>query len=212
MRFPHRHRPPAPPCARDGPGKRSSTRCSADMRSNTDSCSKLTSLTRSERSWRVNTSQLRTSRSSRSLAAFLKRSYSSRRRTRSSRLSPSSSSSSSSTSSGGQQHLGLDVQQGGGHDEVFAGNVQVEALHQLQRGQVLLGDGGDGYVDDVELVLLDQVEQQVQRAFVDLELDVNRHDYSVNADRTSLMVAAACSPATRLPSVMTSRISSGRLS
>ena len=38
-------------------------------------------------------------------------------------------------------------------------------------GQVLGGDGGDGNVVDVYLVLADEVEEQIQRALKDVEHD-----------------------------------------
>jgi hypothetical protein len=54
------------------------------------------------------------------------------------------------------------VHQGGGHDEKFACQVEIESLHQLQVGEVLLRDFGDRDVGDVDLVFTDEVKQQIQ--------------------------------------------------
>ena len=75
----------------------------------------------------------------------------------------------------GQQHARLDVDQGGGHvDELGAQlDVQLEsALHVLE---ILLRDGGNGDVVDVDLLLADQVEQQVERPIVLLQVKIQRH-------------------------------------
>ena len=45
--------------------------------------------------------------------------------------------------------------------EELARHVQVQRLHQVEVRQVLLGDEGDGDVEDVQLVLADQVEQEI---------------------------------------------------
>ena len=62
-----------------------------------------------------------------------------------------------------QEELRLHQHELGRHLEEVAGDVDVHLLHGLQRGQVGLGDPGDGDVEDVDLVLLHQVEQQVER-------------------------------------------------
>ena len=63
-----------------------------------------------------------------------------------------------------QQHLRLDVNQRRRHHEELAGDVEVQLLHQLDGVEILLRDERDRNVVDVDLVLLDQVEQQVERA------------------------------------------------
>src|SRR5690606_16652860 len=63
-----------------------------------------------------------------------------------------------------QEHLRLDVGQGRRHHQVLTGEVDVQTLHQHDVLDVLLADERDGDVPDVDLVLLDQVQQQVQRA------------------------------------------------
>ena len=62
-----------------------------------------------------------------------------------------------------QQHLRLDVNERRGHHEELAGDVEVELLHQLDRVEVLLRDERDRDVVDVHLVLLDEVQQQIER-------------------------------------------------
>jgi MFS family permease len=61
-----------------------------------------------------------------------------------------------------QQHLRLDVGERSRHHEIFAGQVDIEILHQHDVFDVLLADEGDGDVLDVELVLLNEVEQQIE--------------------------------------------------
>ncbi len=71
----------------------------------------------------------------------------------------------------GQQHAGLDERQGRCHDEVFAGNVEVELAHQFQILQVLPADLGNRDVGDLDLVLPNQMQQQVEGTLEDRELD-----------------------------------------
>ena len=61
--------------------------------------------------------------------------------------------------------------QGRRHDQVFPGDVQIQHPHQLQVLHVLLGDPGDGDIEDVVLVLFDQVQEEVQGPLEDIDLD-----------------------------------------
>ncbi len=70
-----------------------------------------------------------------------------------------------------QQHPALDVNQRRGHHQELAGDVEVELLHQAEVREVLLGDQRDRDVVDVDLILLDQVDEQIERAFERLQLD-----------------------------------------
>ena len=47
-----------------------------------------------------------------------------------------------------------------------------ERAHRVEVLEVLLGDERDRDVEDVELVLLDQVQQQIERTLEDVELDL----------------------------------------
>ena len=71
----------------------------------------------------------------------------------------------------GQQEPALYLHQRGGHDKEFAGDVEVERLHRSKGFEVLLRDGLDRDVVDVDLDLADQKKQQVKRAFEDLKFD-----------------------------------------
>ena len=62
-----------------------------------------------------------------------------------------------------KQHARLDVRQRRRHQEVLAGEVQVERARRLHVLDVLPGDEGDGNVQDVQLVLLDEREQEIER-------------------------------------------------
>ncbi len=101
-----------------------------------------------------------------SSAAFLKRSYSCRRRTSSARGSASSPSSGAGAR---QQHARLDLGQDRGHHQVFGGQLEAQVLQDLDVIDVLAGDLGDRDIEDVEVLPADQVQQQVERAFEGLE-------------------------------------------
>src|SRR6185295_16058963 len=63
-----------------------------------------------------------------------------------------------------QQHARLDVDQRGRHHQELSRDVEVQLLHQVDVLEVLRRDEGDRDVVDVDLVLLDEVQQQVERS------------------------------------------------
>jgi hypothetical protein len=65
----------------------------------------------------------------------------------------------------------LDVNQRGGHHEELPDDVEVQLLHQIQVIEVLLRDERDRNVVDVDLVLLDEVQQQIERTFEVLKVN-----------------------------------------
>ena len=71
----------------------------------------------------------------------------------------------------GQQLAALDVHERRGHDEKLAGEVEVEHPHDLDVFDELRGELREVDLVDVHLLLLDEVEEEVERAFKDLELD-----------------------------------------
>jgi hypothetical protein len=75
----------------------------------------------------------------------------------------------------GQEELALQLDQGGGQDEELAGPLHVESLDGVQVVEELLGDPGDGDVADVDLVALDEVQEQVERAVEGVECDLVDH-------------------------------------
>ena len=92
--------------------------------------------------------------------------YSSSRRISSSRGSSASSPSSPCRLQRlgvGHQLARLQVGQRRRHHQVLGGDLHRHRLHRLQVRQVLLGDEGDGDLQDVQLVRLAQVQQQIQR-------------------------------------------------
>jgi segregation and condensation protein A len=62
-----------------------------------------------------------------------------------------------------QQRSRFDVDQRRRHHQELSGDVEVQLLHQIDVLDVLRGDKRDGNVVDVDLVLLDQMQQQVER-------------------------------------------------
>ena len=71
-----------------------------------------------------------------------------------------------------QNRARLDVDQRRRHHQELAGDVQIQLLHQLDVGEVLLGNQRDRDVVDVHLVLLDEVNQQIERPLERFELDL----------------------------------------
>ena len=70
-----------------------------------------------------------------------------------------------------QQPGGLQVEQGGGHEQEVGHLVQVPAAGALlDVGDELVGDLGQRHLGDVQLVLGDQPEQQVERPLEDVEV------------------------------------------
>jgi hypothetical protein len=70
-----------------------------------------------------------------------------------------------------QEHGRLDLHQRGGHDQEIARQIDVESLEDLDVLQVLVGDLGDGDIVDIHLFLADEIEQQIERAGEDVEVD-----------------------------------------
>ncbi len=71
-----------------------------------------------------------------------------------------------------QEHLRLDVGECRRDDEILADHVDVERAHHVEVLEILLGDEAHRDVQDVELVLANQVEQQVERALEDVQLEL----------------------------------------
>ncbi len=68
-------------------------------------------------------------------------------------------------------HAGLDLHEGGGHEQELAGQLDIDARQVAERVEILLGDPGDGDVVDVDLLLADEVEQEIEGALEGVELD-----------------------------------------
>ena len=65
-----------------------------------------------------------------------------------------------------QQHLRLDVNKHRGHVDEFGCDVDIQLAQFLNIGKILRRDLRNGNVVDVDVLLADEVEQQIQRAFV----------------------------------------------
>ena len=79
-----------------------------------------------------------------------------------------------------EQHSGLDVDERRGHVDELGAQFDVELEGPLHVLQVLGGDGGDGDVVDVDLLLADQVQQQIKRPLIVFQMKVQRrrHNFS----------------------------------
>ena len=69
---------------------------------------------------------------------------------------------------GRQQHLRLDVNQHRGHIDELGRNVYIQFAELFDVCEVLAGDLGDRDIVDIDVLFADEVEQQVERAFVDI--------------------------------------------
>ena len=74
----------------------------------------------------------------------------------------------------GQQHARLDLDEHGRHEQVFGGQLQVALTDFIHITQVLACHARHGDVENVEVLLADQVQQQVQRAFKSLQKHLQR--------------------------------------
>ena len=76
----------------------------------------------------------------------------------------------------GQQFAALDIHERRGHDKEFAGDLQIELAHEVNVFDELRGEPREVDLINVHLLLFDEVKEQIERAFEDLELDfVFRH-------------------------------------
>src|SRR6202034_1954227 len=73
-----------------------------------------------------------------------------------------------------QQHARFDLGQGCRHHQVFARQLQLQVLHQLDVLRVLARDLGDRNIENVYVLPPDQVQQQIERTFEGLEEDLQR--------------------------------------
>jgi hypothetical protein len=71
----------------------------------------------------------------------------------------------------------LPLDQGRRHQEEVGGDVEVQLLHQAHVREILVGDLRDRNLRDVHLVALDQVEQEIERAFE--VVDSDRYGYAM---------------------------------
>ena len=72
---------------------------------------------------------------------------------------------------GRKQHFRFDVDQRRGHVDEVGRDVDIELFELVEVIEILLGDFGDGNVVDVHLLLADQIEQEIERAFVRRQID-----------------------------------------
>ena len=72
---------------------------------------------------------------------------------------------------GGQEFPAFDVDQGGRHHQELASDFEVQFPHLIDIGNELRGDSSEVDLVNVDLLLLDQVQQQIQRPFEHVELN-----------------------------------------
>ncbi len=64
------------------------------------------------------------------------------------------------------------MDQRGRHIDEFRSQVDVHFPRFVQVFQVLRGDGGDGDILDVDLLLADQIQQQIERSLILLQVKI----------------------------------------
>ncbi len=72
---------------------------------------------------------------------------------------------------GRQERFRFDVDQRGGHVDEVGGDIDVVLFELMDIFQILAGNFGDGDIVNIDVLLANQVEQQVERAFVLFEAD-----------------------------------------
>ncbi|MCY1408424.1 hypothetical protein D9M71_237440 [compost metagenome] len=82
-----------------------------------------------------------------------------------------------------QEHARLDLGEHRGHHQVLGRQLQAHGLHQLDIAHVLAGDFRHRDVEDVDVLLADQVQQQVERAFERFEEHFQRIGRDVQVQR-----------------------------
>ena len=70
-----------------------------------------------------------------------------------------------------QERPAFQIHQVGGHHDELGSEVDVEQLEGVDVVEILAGDALDGNGMDVHLVLFDEVEEEIERAFEDFEAD-----------------------------------------
>ena len=85
-----------------------------------------------------------------------------------------------------QKHFAFNFHQRGGHDQKVAGQFDVRHLEDGDMPRELLGHRGDGDVEDVHLVFLDEVEQQVEGTVKLGQIDAVIHPWLAGLSRVIL--------------------------
>ena len=67
---------------------------------------------------------------------------------------------------GRKKHLRFDVDQRRRHVDEVSRDVDIQLFELVEIIEILLGDLGDGNIVNVHLLLADQIEQEIERAFV----------------------------------------------
>ena len=66
------------------------------------------------------------------------------------------------------------MDQGRGHEDELRADIEIHLARLIEISQILRSDGGDRDVADVDLLLADQIQQQIERPVVVIEMDVQR--------------------------------------
>ena len=69
-----------------------------------------------------------------------------------------------------EQQLRLDVNQRRSHQYEVSGDVHVQPFHAVEVVEILLRHARNGNVEDVDFLLANQVQQQVQWTFINIQL------------------------------------------
>ena len=75
----------------------------------------------------------------------------------------------------GQQASGLQLHEGGGDQQELGGDVEIERLHAVELGEVLVDDPREGDLPEVDLLLEDEVQEEIEGPFVDAGVDLQNH-------------------------------------
>ena len=62
-----------------------------------------------------------------------------------------------------QQHAGFNFREGGRHDQIFARQLELHILHQLDVVHVLARDVGQWNIQNIEILFANQIQEQIER-------------------------------------------------
>jgi hypothetical protein len=83
---------------------------------------------------------------------------------------------------GREKHLGLDIDQRSSHVDEFGGDVHIESFELVEVVEILRGDFGNLNIVDIHFLLFDEIEQEVEGAFIERNVDsVGRGHWSRNS-------------------------------
>ncbi len=74
----------------------------------------------------------------------------------------------------GQQQAGFEVGEPCRHDQIIGGDLETQAVLRGDEGEILVGQGQDRQLGEIDLLLARQGEQEVDRPLIAVEIEEER--------------------------------------